>query len=406
MKRQMYPVRPGILAALFILIRLSALGQQPDATQTADAPPKPAAKAVQALPPIIQLNSRPREEQQDPMILLNNEPEHAAPLERAPGYNLPEMVDDGNGGKKIARAKESFSNLTLEGSELIAQEPVFGSREEKPTFIRELWQLRWRPNDPIDLYIILPRNVKKPPVVLYLYGFPNDTDRFKNDSYCERVTQNGTAVIGFVSALTGHRYANRPFKQWFISELPESLASSVHDVQMILNQLKTRQDLDLSRIGMFGQGSGAAITIMAAAVDPRVEAIDLLDPWGDWPEWFAKVNAFPESERAAYLRPEFLKNLDPLEPLKYLPALNDRKLRIQFVQQNGEPEEAVRKLTDAAPASAEIHSYRSSKDMYDAYSGGRLFSWMAKQLDAESASAAQAELVPQKHATASEPAKK
>jgi pimeloyl-ACP methyl ester carboxylesterase len=285
----------------------------------------------------------------------------------------------------ISRAKESFSNLTLEGSELKAAEPLFGSREEKPTFIRELWQLRWRPNDPIDLYIILPRNVKKPPVALYLYSFPTDTDRFKDDRYCERVTQNGVAAIGFVSALTGQRYAFRPFKQWFVSELPESLASSVHDVQMILNQLKTREDLDLSRIGMFGQGSGGAIAILAAAVDPRIQAVDLLDPWGDWPDWFAKADAFPEEERAAYLKPEFQKSLEPLEPLKYLPSLKDRKVRMLFMKENGEPEEAVKKLVSTSPSNAEIQQYATGRQMFQALSGGRVFSWMAMQLHAQAA---------------------
>ena len=35
-------------------------------------------------------------------------------------------------------------------------------------------------------------------------------------------------------------------------------------------------------------GSGAAIAILAAAIDPRLKALDLVDPWGDWPDWLAK----------------------------------------------------------------------------------------------------------------------
>jgi pimeloyl-ACP methyl ester carboxylesterase len=331
------------------------------------------------------------------MKLLSTNHQQAEPAKDATVSPLPEMVEDGKGGLMIARAKESFSNLTLEGSELTAQEPVFGSREEKPTFIRELWQLRWRPNDPIDLYIILPRNAAaKPPAVLYLYGFPSETDRFKDDRFCERVTRGGVAAIGFVSALTGHRYTNRPFKNWFVSELPESLASTVHDVQMILNQLKTREDLDLDRIGMFGQGSGATIAILAAAVDPRIKALDLLDPWGDWPEWFATSDSFPEQERVSYSTPEFQKSLEPLEPLKYLPALQDRGLRIQFVKENREPEPAVKKLEAAAPANAEIHHFATGRDMFAVYSDGRIFSWMATQLHASPAAAQQAGANPAK----------
>src|ERR1700734_1539970 len=134
--------------------------------------------------------------------------------------------------------------------------------------------------DPIDLYIIRPKGIAKAPLILYLYSYPSETDRFRNNEYCARLTKDGFAAIGFVSALTGQRYANRPMKEWFVSELQESLGSSVHDVQMILNYLSTRDDLDMSRVGMFGVGSGGTIAILAAAVDPRIKAIDVIDPWG------------------------------------------------------------------------------------------------------------------------------
>jgi iron complex outermembrane receptor protein len=80
-----------------------------------------------------------------------------------------------------------------------------------------------------------------------------------------RATEGGFAAIGFVSALTGHRFHNRSMKEWFISELQEALGTSVHDVPMILNYLSTRGDLDMDNIGMFGQGSGGAIAILAAS---------------------------------------------------------------------------------------------------------------------------------------------
>ena len=59
-------------------------------------------------------------------------------------------------GVKIARANESFSTLSLKGSDLLAEAPLFGSREVTPQFVRELLQVKWRPNDPLDLYVILP----------------------------------------------------------------------------------------------------------------------------------------------------------------------------------------------------------------------------------------------------------
>jgi cephalosporin-C deacetylase-like acetyl esterase len=210
---------------------------------------------------------------------------------------------------------EDWSSLSLADSHLQAEEPVVGERDDFPQFTRELMQVKWRQGDPIDLYVIRPKGVAKPPVVLYLYGYPAETDRFRDNDYCVRVTANGFAAIGFVSALTGHRYHGRPMKEWFVSELQESLGSSVHDVQMILNFLSTRDDLDLSKVGMFGEGSGGTIAVLAAAADPRIKAIDLLDPWGDWPDWVRDSNIIPENERANYLQPEFLQKVAGLDQI-------------------------------------------------------------------------------------------
>ena len=115
----------------------------------------------------------------------------------------------------------------------------------------ELLQVQWRPGDPIDLYVMKPKGVKKPPVILYLTAFPTDTDIFKRPEYQELVTRDGVAAVGFVSELTEHRYHDRPMKEWFISELQESLATSAHDVQMVLNYLDSRGDLDMNRVRMF-----------------------------------------------------------------------------------------------------------------------------------------------------------
>jgi hypothetical protein len=293
----------------------------------------------------------------------------------------PELVPDPSGkGMLLARANESFSSLSLKDSHLQAYPPLLGSRGETKKFIRELLRVQWRPNDPIDLYVIRPHDVKKPPVVLYLYGFPTDTDRFKDDRYCERVVQGGAAAVGFVSALTGHRSEWRPPKEWFLSELPEALATTVHDVQMILNYLDSRGDLDMNRVGMFGQGSGGAIAILAAAADSRLKALDLLDPWGDWPDWLAAAPIVPQEERPGYLKPDFLKRLEPLEPVRFLPQLSSRNIRIQFVDEYGEPKDAVRKIEAAAPSAVSARHYSTALELRTVTADGGLFKWMSLAL--------------------------
>src|SRR5262249_54774981 len=120
-------------------------------------------------------------------------------------------------GVMVVKAKESITSLSLEGSELKPEAPLEGGVDKTTDFTRELVRVQWRPNDPIDLYIVRPIAAKKPPVVLYLYSFPNDIDRFRDNRFCQRITQSGAAAVGFVSTLTGERIRGlRPVSQWFV----------------------------------------------------------------------------------------------------------------------------------------------------------------------------------------------
>ena len=309
----------------------------------------------------------------------------AAPC--APAQNQPsvdpqfELVPSAS-GFTVAHAKESFSTLSLEDSELKPQPVLEGGKDVTPDFERELIRVQWRPGDPIDLYVIRPKGAKNPPVVLYLYSFPSENDRFRDNRYCERLVKNGVAAVGFVSALTGPRIrGNRPMKQWFISELQESLVTTTHDVQLILNYLETRGDLDMTRVGMFGQGSGGTIAIMAAVADPRLKALDLLNPWGDWPDWLAKSPLVPKAEQANFLQPDFLKRVEPLDPVLLLPTLKSRAVRIQIVDAEADATTgSTGKILAAAPASAKIAHFPDGHAMYAVSSDGRLFEWLPSVL--------------------------
>ena len=283
--------------------------------------------------------------------------------------------------------KESLVNLSLEGSDLKPDSPLPGGKEQTPEFVRELVRLQWRPGDPIDVYVIRPAKVQKPPVVLYLYSFPNDAGRFKDNRYCRRLVQNGAAAVGFVSALTGERIrGNRPMREWFVSELPEALVTTVHDVQFILYYLETRGDLDMSRVGIFGQGSGGAIAVLAAATDHRLKALDLLNPWGDWPDWVVKSPAIPPEERSRYMKADYLKRLEPFEPDRYLPALKSRAVRIQFVDDEmSATKVSAAKIQAAAPPTAKTIHYPNGRAMYSVSSDGRLFAWISTVLKSSGA---------------------
>jgi hypothetical protein len=294
-----------------------------------------------------------------------------------------------------ANGAENWDSLSLTGHPLHAETPLVGQKEDRPLFTRELLQVKWRFGDPIDLYVIRPKGVANPPVVLYLYTYPSETDRFRNDAFCSDATRNGFAAVGFVSALNGQRYQGRPMKQWFVSELQEALVSSVHDVQMVLNYLEARGDLDTSHVAMFGEGSGGTIAILSAATDSRIKAIDVLDPWGDWPDWMAGSPLIPDSERPNYVKPEFLKQIAPHDPVVWLPQLTTPQIRIQQVMDDGvTPKVAKQRIESAVPKNAQIVQYETTPEFYRAVSGGRLFQWMKDQIRPVSASHSEAHVLP------------
>src|SRR5260370_9689165 len=146
--------------------------------------------------------------------------------------------------------KEDWTSPALSSSSnLRPAPPITGYINDYPGYTVELLQVQWRFGDPLDLYVMKLKGVKKPPVILYLYGYPSDTDRFKDEAFQDKVTKDGFAAVGIVSALTGHRYHDRPMREWFISELQECLPTSAHDVQMVLDYLAHRGDLALTPVG-------------------------------------------------------------------------------------------------------------------------------------------------------------
>jgi hypothetical protein len=276
---------------------------------------------------------------------------------------------------------EDWTSPGLKTSHLHPVQALVGYANEEPGYTVELIQVQWRFGDPIDLYVMKPAGIKKPPVVLYLYGYPAGTDRFKDEGFQKAVTKDGFAAVGFVSALTGHRYHDRPMREWFLSELQECLATSAHDVQMVLDYLATRGDLDMARVGMFAQGSGASIGILTSAVDPRIKVLDALDPWGDWPVWMATSPFVPEDERASYVTPEFLTKSEALEPIDWLPKIQAKKFRLQdAIFDANTPPAAKEKLRAAVPVSGSVAIYKTPEEFNAVVRNKKDLEWVKREL--------------------------
>src|SRR3981189_696090 len=193
------------------------------------------------------------------------------------GQKITTIDPNAASGKSV----EDLSNASLSSSQLHADPSELVERAEKKDFTREFVAVQWRPGDRIYLYVVLPAKVTKPPVAIYIYGHPSDTDRFQDDGWCQRTTSGGYAAVGLVPALTGQRYHDRPMKEWFVSEFQEALGKSAHDVQMVLNYLADRGDVDMSNVGVFGVGAGGTIAVMAASVAARNTGLHPAHPGRD-----------------------------------------------------------------------------------------------------------------------------
>jgi hypothetical protein len=283
--------------------------------------------------------------------------------------------------RRFDGVKEDWTSPALKSSNLQPAPPLSAYINAYDGYTVELLQVQWRFGDPLDLYVMKPKGVAKPPVILYLYGYPAGTDRFKDETFQKAVTKDGFAAVGFVSALTGHRYHDRPMRKWFISELQECLATSAHDVQMVLDYLATRNDLDMSRVGMFTQGSGASIGIFVSGVDPRIKVLDALDPWGDWPTWMATSPFVPEDERTEYVKPEFLRKMAALEPVEWLPEIQAKKFRLQdAVFEPNTPKAAKEKLRAAVPGNATVVIYKTPEEFNAVVRGNKELDWIQHEL--------------------------
>ena len=299
----------------------------------------------------------------------------------------------------LNEAVEDLTSPTLEKTHLIPDRPLIGFVDEKSGYSVSEIRLQWRLGDPIDLWLMRPINVKNPPVILYIYGYPSDTDIFKDPDWQELVTRGGFAAAGFVTSLTGHRYHDIEWSKWFLSELQQCLSESSHDVQMALNYLASRGDLDMNRVGVFGQLSGATVGILASAADPRIKVLDTLDPWGDWPTWMEKSPFVPKDERPNYVKPEFLAKAATLETLDWMPKVQAKKFRLQQrITEHETPWPSKQKLKTAIPAGATYTFYQTAGEFDEAVGKdeSKSLDWIKAQLQSLQPAAAESAVAEKK----------
>ena len=292
------------------------------------------------------------------------------------------------GNIKLPVSTENWNLISDIKTGLVPRSPSLIQSDEQPEFVRDLFRLQWREGDPIDVWLIRPKVAgkvpAKSPVIVYLYNFNDKGERFRDNEWCKRAAADGYAAVGFISALTDYRFRNHGLSKWFVSELAESLGSTTHDVQLILNFLAQRGDIDMGRVGMFGLGSGATIAILSAQADLRISALDVIDPWGDWPDWFANSAIVPPNERPNYESEEFMHRISTLDPIVYFATLRTPSVRLQqMLSDPVTPPRAKERISAAAPFRATTVKYQSTQDLFKSWQSAGLAGWIKQQLHSQ-----------------------
>ena len=94
----------------------------------------------------------------------------------------------------------------------------------------------------------------------------------------------------------------------------------------------------------------------------------------------------PDDERQKYLTPEFLKAAAPFDPLKYLPSLGDRSVRLQQTMTEPlTPNAAKTAIAAALAPSATRVQYKGPEDLLKAWKVSGLSSWIKHQIRPQTA---------------------
>ncbi len=124
--------------------------------------------------------------------------------------------------------------------------------------------------------------------------------------------------------------------------------------------LAERSDVEAGRIGLVGHDFGAMHGVVLAAEDPRIAAAVLIAATPRWGDWF-----LPFWEIAGD-RHDYLRTLDPLDPISYIGKLAPRPVCLQFARNDFfiAPMTGL-ELHGAAAAPKEMHAYEADHAVRD-----------------------------------------
>ena len=168
------------------------------------------------------------------------------------------------------------------------------------------WRAEWLrfrclDQEPVTAVLVRPEGARRPPVVIAHHGYGEGKDIFTFGPHsgfafgprpgAAGLVDHGLAVLALDAVGHGPRLAAAPDRsqgekawlevfetnwQWLarrcIIDGVSLQGLMIHDVQCAIDYLESREDVDASRLGMFGYSMGGTTCWSAAVVEPRIKA--------------------------------------------------------------------------------------------------------------------------------------
>ena len=141
---------------------------------------------------------------------------------------------------------------------------------------------------------------------------------------------------------------------------------------------------------MFGEGSGGTIALLAASVDPRIKAVDVLNPWGDLEGMAGSISACSQCGKVPITLKPGLSGLrrsaGPASgPCRRgeLRACHSVCSRNLWDDTTSTPARnaARERIAAALPASASLAQYKDKQDYFEKVgNNGKMLDWMYAHL--------------------------
>ncbi len=224
-----------------------------------------------------------------------------------------------------------------------------------------------------DAYLVLPKQRTDRPAVIYAHGAGGD--RYELLDEATKLAQRGAAAMTLDMS-----YSPRRARQLPTQGIPAVRArtqvevDSVRDIRRGVDVLQSLPEVDDDRIGYVGWSAGARVGAVAAGVERRIKAFDLV-AGGATP-----VSEYLD-EAPQELRPQLEPILNRTDPLHYVGHASPSALFFQ----NGSQDEivpipALRALADEGSDPKEVRWYDSGHvPSTQAWADSR--TWLADELD-------------------------